>query len=177
MRKQLVITEAPIPIDHVKLGSLIPSFHHPTQEAVAPLLPTAEDFHTAPQTDYLSLVKHDRKTALSPHLAVLGIDVSKDYDIEVLIEATRGMKYELKDPPQWFKQLCTDVKVQEWIQRRARMRKDIFLITGYRTFNDPRTTTKAKHGKEVEGKADVPVIKWQLEQQRHFQYHSGWMLE
>ena len=37
------------------------------------------------------------------------------------------------------------------------MRKDIFLITGYQTFKDARTTTKAKYGKEVEGKVDVPV--------------------
>jgi hypothetical protein len=156
-RKQLVITGEPIPVDNVKLGSLIPTFQNPTQEAVAPLVPTAEDFHTAPQTNYRSLVKHYGNTALSPHLAVFGIDISKDNDVEVVIEATRGVKYELKDPQQWFKQLCTDVRVQEWIQRRARMRKDIFLITGYRTFNNARTTTKAKHGREVGGKVDVPV--------------------
>jgi hypothetical protein len=157
VRKQLVITREPIPIDNVKLGSLVPTFQHPTQEAVAPLVPTAEDVHTAPQTNYRNLVKDYRKTAVSSHLAVFGIDVSKDDDVEVAIEATRGMKYELKNPPQWFKRLCTDVKAQEWIQRRARMRKDIFLITGYRTFNDARTTTKAKHGYEVGGKVDVPV--------------------
>ena len=100
VRKQLVVTGEPMPIDNVKLGSLIPTFQHPTIEAVASLVPATEDFHTAPQTNYGSLVKNYKKTALSPHLAVFEIDVSKDNNIEVVIEATRGMKYELKDPPQ-----------------------------------------------------------------------------
>ncbi|KAE9365573.1 hypothetical protein N431DRAFT_431012 [Stipitochalara longipes BDJ] len=157
MRKQLVITKNPIPIDNVQLGGLIPTYLHPALEAVAPLKPVLTDINESPQTAYKSLIKNYRKTALSPHLAIFGFDVSRDEDVDVIIEATHGMQYELKDATRWFKKLCADTEVQEWIQKRARARKDMFLVTGYRTFSDARITHTAKHGRGIGGNVTVPA--------------------
>ena len=157
MRKQLVITKNPIPVQNVRLGALIPNYQAPANEAIAPRNPADTDVNKSPQTAYKNLVKIYRKTALSPHLALFGFDVSRDEDIDVIIEATQGMQYELNNATRWFQSICTDTEVQEWIQKRARARKDMFLLTGYRTFTDARVTSSAKHGGEIGGNVSVPV--------------------
>jgi hypothetical protein len=159
MRNQLVITSTPIPIENVPLGSLIPDFLHPVLDAVPvpPVKPTSADLHTSVQTTYKSLVKNYRKTALKPHLAVLGFDISRDQDVDVIINSTKGMLYELKAPTTWFRQLCANTEIQEWIQKRAKARKAMYFITGYRTFHDARVTNKEKHGQELGGNIDIPL--------------------
>ena len=157
MRKQPVVTSTPIPIANVQLGSLVPDYLHPAIDAIAPIKPTPADLHTSPQTTYKSLFKTYRKTALGPHLAVFGFDVSKDQDVDVIIKATRGMLYALKAPTAWFRQLCQETEVQEWIQERARARRSMYIVTGYRTFDDARVTNKDKHGKGLGGSIDIPI--------------------
>jgi len=159
MRKQLVLTKVPIPIANVQLGSLVPDFSQPTIDAmpIPPLLPSPSDLNLAHQTTYKSLVKTYRKTALRPHLAFFGFDVSRDQDLELIIESTKGMLYELKSPTAWFSKLCADASVQTWMEKRSMDRKSIFFITGYRTFTDARITNTHKRGGEVGGNIDVPA--------------------
>jgi hypothetical protein len=157
MRNQLVLTNVPIPIANIKLGCLVPDFSQPTIDAVAPLTPSSSDLNFAHQTTYRSLVKTYRKTALRPHLAFFGFDVSRDQDVDLIIESTRGMLYELKAPTDWFRKLCSDTAVQTWMEKRSLDKKSIFFITGYRTFVDARISNTNKTGREIGGNVDVPV--------------------
>jgi len=157
MPNTLVLVNVPIPIASIRLGSLVPSFSAPTLDAIAPLAPTSDDLNIAPQTTYRSLVKVYGKTALRPHLAFFGFEVSRDQDVDVIIEATKGMLYELKAPTAWFRRLCANEEAQKWIEKRSMDHKSIFFITGYRTFADARVGIDWKKGSKMGGDADVPL--------------------
>ncbi|GIC92424.1 uncharacterized protein Aud_008890 [Aspergillus udagawae] len=153
MRKPLLVTTVPIPIGDLKLGSLIIDRSHPTQNVYAPIDIQLQDAPTETvlkrtQKNYKTLVRTYSRTALRPHLSVLGWDFTREHpDVAVQIESLEGFTYELRNPLQWFNALIEQPGSREWLQTMNRRAADVFLVTGCRSLRDARVTLNRKQQK------------------------------
>ena len=159
LRRNLVVTAAPIPKEQLQLGSLIVSLDEPQQGAhQAASAATGPDvLEPQPQKSYKGLVRSYKTTKLAPHLSVLGFRVSTELDDSVVVDSTIGLRYLLRDPLAWFKVLCASGDTQEWIMDRHRAKLSVYLVSGYFTFQNAKITIKNKDGKGIGFDANVPV--------------------
>ncbi|RMZ88442.1 hypothetical protein DV736_g4332, partial [Chaetothyriales sp. CBS 134916] len=157
MPKRLVLTELPIPRDQISLGSFVCNLKHPNLDAHNSVAPSLDDIHTSSQTGYSSLVRLRRTTSFRPHLAVFGLDLTEENDVGLILEATKGLLYELKNPTDLFQRVCQNPQTQRWLQDAEDARKDIYFITGLRSLFDARVRQGNKHSAAHGVEIDVPL--------------------
>ena len=165
--KQLLLVENPIPIAHVKLGSLTSKPWSPVQDAFLPislledrkpLLVEGEDYYVAPQIGFKNLVRMYGKTTLSTHLTqVLGFTFSSGATDQQIVDAVEGKTYQLCQPEKWFnEELCKRGETKEWLEAK-RSKEDIFLVIGFRTFVDAQVKRVHKEEKQRDVKITAPI--------------------
>ena len=159
MPHTLVVTNVPIPVHLIKLGTLTTNIDQPYIESHLPFEPQAdEDFCEAYQTSYHGLVKRYRNSTLKPHLTqLLGLEFVSRADDDLLLEATSGHLYQLLQPSEWFGRLRSNDATRKWMMDAHKSHQKVYFVTGLRTFVDARVTRNNKEHSKKDFKTDVPV--------------------
>ncbi|MCJ1390660.1 hypothetical protein MMC18_003521 [Xylographa bjoerkii] len=156
-KKPYLVTPNPIPIENLSLGRLVPDIANPTQDAYTTPNPTDEDIQKAPQNTYKSLVASHKKTSVRAHLIALGFDMSRELDNKLIIDSTIGKSYELREPTAWFSKICEAVEARRWLQTMDDNNRDIFFVSGFRTWSNATVTVEKTRGTSYGGDGDLPV--------------------
>ena len=156
-KKPFIVTPIPIPIENISLGRLVTDIANPTQDAYTTPKPTNEDIQKAPQNTFKSLISNYKKTSLRAHLIVLGFNMSRELDDKFIIESTIGKSYELREPTIWFSKTCEAVEARRWLQTMDDNNRDIFFVSGFRTWTNATVTVEKRKGTSYGGDSDLPA--------------------
>lgn len=135
-----LLTNSPYNTIDVHLGSLVPDKRYPTQDAVVGItLKSGEDYSVRIDRHIRQRLSTNSVSVFKAQLTKLfGILHEKEKGLFVGVSAIEGRIYELRNPRETFKRLCslTDVRVQ--LQEAIEYKEDMYFIIGYRTFIDAR---------------------------------------
>jgi hypothetical protein len=166
-KRQLLLIETPVPVAHVKLGSLIPKPWCPAQDVYLPpsllkernpYVVEDEDFFIINQSGFNNVVRRYWETTLSTHLTqVLGTNFGTSHTDTQVVNALDGKTYQLKQPENWFKEeLCKRSETREWLEERM-SKDDIFLVIGFRTLVDAQVKRFHKEERQKGVNVTMPV--------------------
>ena len=147
-RNKFTFINAPLALDAVSIGSLVPDKTQPDQDAVivegaeAPAVTRTQD------VDFRAKVAPKSSSSFTAALTrLLSLQLSSESTGLVEIAAAQGYQYMLKQPRDVFRQLCEDIKVQLELERNALAGDDDWhFVVGFKTVVDgsfARGTSKA----------------------------------
>ncbi|KAF5857854.1 hypothetical protein ETB97_005198 [Aspergillus alliaceus] len=160
MRDQYIFRAPFLSSQEIKLGNLIPNIKDPeldAQECPWPLV-LNEDFTIKPIANFHSFFRSEKDVRLAGFLTSLlkasGQHQSANSDE---FASTWGNIHTLKQPNLFFKSLCKDQGVRQWLQEQIEDGMDVHLVVGFVTFLDARSAGSSGSKDAFQGQGVIPV--------------------
>lgn len=149
-----------MPMDALRLGSLVESIQNPIMDAYVPTDPiTPEAFQKIPYKSFNGLMSSANAASFRTALTRLfDIGHSSDTEAAATLEAMQVNRYILKQPRDIFKSLClSNEKARQWLQDGIQAGSKSFLVVELQTATNPKVTRSDSHSTKTDANVTVPV--------------------
>lgn len=155
----LVNFQMPFRVEHVKIGSLVSNKDKPHQDACQVKTAVLD-------VDVIKEQGKDVSSALDSvsggHLSVwltkfLSLHTNSSKATRQKLNSSELGVYQLKNPKQWFKEICKEKAAKEYIEETAMDNEDVYLIVGYAVLRDIASSQDSESDTSLNVRAEVPI--------------------
>lgn len=159
MAAQMLLLNETIPVEALRLGSLVDSLKSPAMDAFTlhDELPADAVISTQARS-FGALFSSAKSPSFKLHLSqMLNIDHVDTKQDSADLNSTSVRHYQLKQPRQVFKQLCQNSAAREWLNDGIQSGRKSYMVVDLQTAEDPSLTQRQEKKHETSLDANVPV--------------------
>jgi len=158
MKSNILFPQFFLPLTSIKLARFVTSVDHPHQDYHDPPLHNPPIPTVTLREHYAGFQREGEKTGFLLALtSLLSSKFSKQSNTRTRITTSHVRTYALENSSQWFEECMTIESTRKWVEKAIADGDDIYMIVGFHTVVDARIISESVRGREVGGRAGVPV--------------------
>lgn len=145
--------------DDVKLASLIPNIKDMELDSMESVLPLkSSDYTVKQEDDIIAIFQAERDSQFQALLSkALSWTSERSSQAGLELVSRSGRIYTLRKPSTWFRQLCENPEVREWLQEQIEDGNDVHFVVGLYTLFDASAAEGMALASTHAGNISVPV--------------------
>lgn len=128
-----------LPVKSAELGRLVLNANKPSQDFIDPTDdPKIEKkFIKTSQVNYKETRRFSKSSNLRSYLGdIISFAYERKRDCIATLSAPQATTYDLENSESWFRDVCGQEKLREFLEQAMRNDRNVYLIVGYRTVSD-----------------------------------------
>jgi len=147
------------PRNAVDVGRLLLSIENPQQDYYQPKLPTLSEGGISVQRveDFSTTLHQTKGTRLHAFLSnIFSTSFSAADDSITKVHSPLCMAYQLENCEDFFHAACSLLATRKWLERALRKKRNVYLVSGFKTVTDAQIMQEFGKSIAMEGTAQVP---------------------